>query len=97
MKIVVNRCYGGYGLSNEAIELYAKKSGFDTFPDDGSFGCSYGIKRDDAVLVDVIEEFGEKANTPFSNLEIVEIPDDIVWEISEYDGFESVEEQHRSW
>lgn len=32
MKIVVNRCYGGLGLSHKAIMLYAKYSGFELFP-----------------------------------------------------------------
>jgi len=31
MKIAVNKCYGGFGLSKEAQLLYAKKSGFELF------------------------------------------------------------------
>ena len=27
MKVVINRCFGGFGLSDEAIELYAEKKG----------------------------------------------------------------------
>ena len=30
-------------------------------------------------------------------MKVVEIPDDISWEISDYDGWETVEEIHRSW
>lgn len=29
MKVVINRCYGGFGLSDEAIELYGKLKGFN--------------------------------------------------------------------
>jgi hypothetical protein len=31
MKIVVNRCWGGFGLSHEATMLYAKLSGFKLY------------------------------------------------------------------
>jgi len=31
MEIVINNCFGGFGLSGEAEALYAKKSGFELF------------------------------------------------------------------
>ncbi len=31
MKVVLNKCFGGFGLSEEAQQLYAKKSGFELF------------------------------------------------------------------
>ena len=31
MKVVVNRCFGGFGLSDEAENLYALKKGFKLF------------------------------------------------------------------
>ena len=43
------------------------------------------------------ETLGEKANTRFSDLKIVEIPDGVDYEIDEYDGIESIHEKHRSW
>ena len=55
------------------------------------------MKRDDPDLINVVEKLGESANGDFANLEIVEIPDDVEWEIDEYDGMESVDEVHRSW
>lgn len=55
------------------------------------------FKRDDPVLVQVVEELGEKANGEFASLRIVEIPDDIDWVIEEYDGREWVSESHRTW
>jgi hypothetical protein len=49
-------------------------------------------KRDDPKLVKMVEtgEFNE-------DLKIVEIPDDVDWIIQEYDGFEWVAENHRTW
>ena len=55
------------------------------------------IDRTDLDLIDVVKKLGNKANGTFSELKIVEIPDGIEWEISEYDGLETVEEKHRSW
>lgn len=31
MKVVINRCFGGFSLSNEAEKLYGEKSGFEVF------------------------------------------------------------------
>lgn len=55
------------------------------------------IDRDDETLVQVVEELGKDANGTCADLVIVEIPDDVEWEITEYDGNETVEEVHRSW
>jgi hypothetical protein len=55
------------------------------------------IVRDDRDLVAVVEQLGTKANGPLSTLEIVEIPEDVVWEIAECEGLEHVAEAHRRW
>ena len=90
MKIVINRCYGGFGLSDKALELY------NTLADTNlQYACE--LERNDPILVHVVETLGAEANGRFAKLHIVEIPDDVNWEISDYDGMESVEEVHRSW
>ena len=53
--------------------------------------------RDDPDLITVVEELGPEADGSHADLKIVEIPDDVKWVIDEYDGWESVEEEHRSW
>lgn len=55
------------------------------------------LERTDPILIQVIEELGEEADGPCAKLEIVTIPDDVDWEIDEYDGYESIHEKHRSW
>ena len=55
------------------------------------------IKRNDLYLIMVVEELGEKANGRHCELKIVEIPDDVDWEITEYDGLEQISEKHRIW
>lgn len=55
------------------------------------------IARDDPALVQIIEEDAEKYAGRHATLKVVEIPDDVKWQIEEYDGYEHVAEQHRTW
>ena len=90
MKIVINDCYGGFGLSKEALALYNERSGTVVTYD-------IEIKRNDPILVEIVEQLGEDAGHRFSQLKVVEIPDDVVWGIEEYDGNEWIAEKHRTW
>lgn len=69
--------------------------------EDGTYeGDSYyypDIDRSDPLLIQVIEKLGKKASSDLSNIVIKEIPDDVKWEINNYDGMESIHEVHRSW
>ena len=53
--------------------------------------------RTDPLLIQVVEELGEEASGICAKLKIIEIPDGIAWEISEYDGNEHVAEKHQTW
>ena len=55
------------------------------------------VERKDKDLVRVVEELGEEANGRHAELAIVEVPDDVVWAVEEYDGLEWVAEKHRTW
>jgi hypothetical protein len=55
------------------------------------------IKRDDPVLVQVVEDLGSEANGSHAELLVVVIPDDVKYQIYNYDGSESIHEVHRSW
>lgn len=85
MKVVINRCYGGFGLSEKAMKFLGVDS---SWPD---------ITRNDPKLAECVEKLGEEANGVYAELKVVEIPDDVNWEIGEYDGLEWVEEVHRRW
>ena len=135
MKAVINVCYGGFGLSDKAIEKILQRKGLGCYryvrsgeqyirfdPKNIEPNTSYdfyyatvdcgkaieripeesgwwywNLERTDKELISVVEELGEKANCRYSKLKIVETPDDVQWEIDDYDGWESVEEVHRSW
>jgi len=135
MKIVINKCYGGFGLSHEGKMHYAKlkgltlhvyvddrrtKLGYKPAPKDVSSIASYSlmystvvvktkkdlddgywdygdIPRDDPHLVQTVEDLGDKANGSHAKLRVVEVPDDVKWEVEEYDGMEWVAEVHQTW
>ena len=92
MKIVINDRHGGFALSEEAIAVYKAAHNItnENFWD-------REIPRDDSVLVSIVETLGERANNSYSRLSVVEIPDDVAWQIEEYDGCEWVAEVHRTW
>ena len=48
-------------------------------------------------LVSVVEEMGQKAGAYGTDLKIVEIPNDVNWEIEEFDGKERIREVGRIW
>lgn len=89
MKVVINKCYGGFGLSKKAYDFMGMEW-------DG-YGYKFDYGRDNPKLVECVEALGKEASGRFADLKVVEIPDGIEWEISEYDGWETVEEKHRSW
>jgi len=92
MKVVINGCFGGFGLSDDALDEYKSRSDI-TDPD----FYYYDIPRDCPVLVAMVEEQGTAINGAFSDLKVVEIPDGINWYIEDYDGREHVAERHRTW
>jgi len=91
MKVAINSCYGGFGLSEAAYHALGLEW-------DG-YGYEYSNyeRRTDLRLIEVIEALGEKASGEYSKVKIVEIPDDVDWNIEEYDGMEWVAEAHRTW
>jgi hypothetical protein len=100
MKIVINICFGGFSFSTDF------KTFFD-IPIDSRRPSneSLGLPEDDYIswrahpkLITALEAFGlEKASGVLSRLKIVEIPDDVIWEIENYDGSEVVREVSRVW
>ena len=136
MKVVINRCFGGFGLSYEAVKRYFELKGWDLYAydvdrdrklhvythdpnkpsafsphyfrnsvtslttkdiDKNSYWYPGNVDRSDPALIQVVEELGELANGNYAELKIVTIPDNIQWEIDDYDGKESIHELHDRW
>jgi hypothetical protein len=142
MKVVINKCFGGFGLSPQAedaligkcphveliepaeyyggpgskyYEVNKKRLGPDYWRESYERGLRGGglarfhegkvisdNHREDQnrtcpSLVEVVERMGEQANGACAQLSVVEIPDNVEFEISEYDGLEHIAETHRTW
>lgn len=134
-KICYNACYGGFGLSKEAVQRYFDIKGQQVWIENPhAFNNSLwdftvwlvppeermeqkskekiyamsmderiaynkvywaqiwydrNVDRHDPVLVQVVEELGDKANGQYAKLRIAEVSGP--YKIQEYDGYESVE------
>lgn len=80
MKIVLNKCYGGFSLSAKACEALGLKSRYTI------------IVRNDERLISLMEEYGsEWVSGDCAALVLVDIPDNCTdWEMDEYDGWERI-------
>ena len=106
-KIVINRVYGGFDISDEAYSFIAKEKGWQHacndydrsyfITDNNDCMFAFDLNRDDLDLVQCLETLGHAADGNHSELKIVEVPSDVNWTICEYDGIEWVAEQHRTW
>lgn len=79
MKIVLNRCFGGFSLSETAVKALGLSSPYSD------------IERTNPLLIKLVEANPAAASGPYAILDVVEIPDSATdWDIDEYDGAESV-------
>lgn len=131
MEVILNKCYGGFGVSDAAYRMYAAKSGLDLFAYDVSgnrlpvgssnFCVTYYTKdfgehldrknedtrgyffrlddshRTDPLLIEVVKELGDDADSAFSKLKIVDIPDGMDYVIDDYDGIETLHQKVMEW
>ncbi len=97
-KVVINRCYGGFGVSREAFVRYHELAGIPCpghkyEPGDEIYFWLEALRRDDPYLVRVVEELGERANGSCAKLEVVEIYEGSSWSIRDHDGKEELDER----
>lgn len=87
MKIVVNKRYGGFGLSKEAREMLKDLVG-DKFDLLNYYDKAW---RTDENLIKVVETLGDNANSKFAKLVVAKIPNKSTdWDLEEYDGWEDI-------
>ena len=84
-KVVINRDFGGFGLSQAAVD-WMLQNGYTGDTDN----ISDSIDRDHPLLVACVEALGDNADGDCADLGIVEVPIGSDWQLDEYDGIESV-------
>lgn len=91
-RIVINRCYGGFRLSDAARKKLAEYGltirNWNSWAQDN---------RTHPILLRVVGELGDAASGSSAKLVIVEVPLGVEWTVEEYDGLEWVAERHRTW
>lgn len=92
-RIVISETYGGYGISDAGRD-FLKVRGLDI---DDAWDWYKRVDRDDPLLVEMVQTLGAAASTRYSNLVVVEIPHGVAWHVHEYDGYETLHENHRTW
>lgn len=80
MKVVLNRCFGGFSLSKKCADFL----GVNQYADEKKV-------RTDSRLIELVEKDSAFASGRSAKLGIVKVPDCATdWEILDYDGMESV-------
>lgn len=99
-KVVYNACFGGFSVSDEAMDrmvelgcnlkMNPKYNPNSESMFSGKYLCLGYVEcpRHHPILVQVVEELGERASGSCANLKIAEIEG--LYRIDEYDGNESV-------
>ena len=79
MKIIINKCYGGFSVKDEIEEEFRNRL------------SAYGSDiRTNPELIKMIEE-GKDISSNYSRLRVVDITDNATdYRIQEYDGLESI-------
>jgi hypothetical protein len=97
MQVVINtQQFGTFSISNKAIEYIQKK--IKLKKDKQSIGCyAFDCDRSNPLLIEAVKKLKNEAHGAYSVLKIVEIPDDIEWEITAVNGVEIIREKHRIW
>lgn len=91
MKIIVNDCFGGWSISEQAFKDLQPR-----IPEMKDTHCDH--LRTHPILIDYLEKHGTKATSgKCAELHVIEIPDDVRYDIEDYDGIETIHEVHRTW
>lgn len=86
MFILLNKCFGGFGFSEDFLKEYPEYKNDKRDWEEISF-------RTDMELMNKVKYFGiHRASDYYSNLSIVSIPNDVTdWRMKEDDGYEYIE------
>lgn len=97
MQVVINtKQFGSFSISEKAVDLIRKKvKGKEN--KNSIFTYSFNDDRSNYLLIEAVSKLKDKANGLYSELKIVEIPNDIEWQVFAINGQEWIAEKHRTW
>ena len=97
MLVVINtKNFGSFSISEKAVDFIRKKvKGKEN--KNSIFTYSFNDDRSNYLLIEAVSKLKDKANGLYSELKIVEIPDDIEWQVFAINGEEWIAEKHRTW
>ena len=97
MQVVINiQQFGTFSISKKAIEFIQKK--IKNKKDKKSIGCyAFDNDRSNPLLIEAVKKLQNESYGPYSILKIVEIPDNIEWQVFAINGEEWIAEKHRTW
>jgi len=104
MKFLLNKAFGGVGFYDKKFVDWCKKYARDLIVQCGEgdyfdYSLDEFAVRTDPRLIEFVES-GQNKGTAMEDLVVVEVPDDVSLEkyyIHNYDGIETLHENHRSW
>lgn len=91
--IMYNSCYGGFTLSDAAVDEYMRRC------PEGKHPRLYELYRDDQVMAQIVKEMGAQASRSYSMIKLQSIPVEYRdhYTINEYDGLETVSLNHNAY
>ncbi len=103
-KVLVNSAYGGFTVSYDLVRL-AGQLGYkraqtvaETWERHSEYSMGELEDRIHPAMVAAYEQLEAKGNTEaLHDLRVADVPDDAKWFIDDYDGIETVREEHRTW
>ena len=95
MEVIMNNVHGGAILSRKAVDALLALPEFSNLDGRGKCDLTYLSTKEfrtNPAIINVVKSLGEEANnSSATNLVIVTIPDNVEWEIYEYEGKETIE------
>lgn len=103
-KILVNSAFGGYtvsyDLARRAGQLGYKRAQkvAETWERYSEYTLQEEEDRIHPAMIAAYEQLAEEGNhEALNDLRIADVPDDAKWFIDDYDGIETIREEHRTW
>lgn len=87
MKIVINKCFGSFGVSGKLCKIWNDEN----YEERKTYDFDSIKMRTDPAFIELVERLGDSACYWGSDLKTVDIPDEATdFMIDEYDGMEKI-------